>query len=556
MAETKEFKGSEPNPSELKGFEKIIDSISTFVIKVRFKISDIFYGKFQDQDNPNPIKRALDKGIINILGDLASVDFCALLNYAINATRLPGAAFNPNEPPDAITTKWKIQKKAFDIQLLIDNFYSKYGTSLGSDSRTGLIELIRQVNLGFENLADPLAGLQDPDIQNNFPETQIITDFIQKKKDKFTNYASSGIINESQVQSVFDDIDKLRSFLVVIQSLTDPANIVGFIGSGLSKSFQDDLNKINKLIPVEKLIPLLQNTLKSIKNINSIAKKIIYYIDFGKSIIKICVALVKAFNAVRAVILVISNLTPSMFSTQGVSLTLGEVYQQKLKNQGIDKFISILNQIIKVFQSITSFVSDLVIILTDISNKLNLILLNIQSCNPELAKDIEDVKNETDALNETLKAYLNSVNQAREAADTSYGGYTISIVTEELTDEGISLKRRYGVALNSNNIIAVQSTPTFASLDLIIINEVKQLLDSKGLVITSETQLSTDSIVIVSEALKYADDSALTVDDLKVVTEKLEDNENSDLTKFIKNLPGGRALRKKVQANLAKVAQK
>ena len=36
------------------------------------------------------------------------------------------------------------------------------------------------------------------------------------------------------------------------------------------------------------------------------------------------------------------------------------------------------------------------------------------------------------------------------------GNYNIEIVTEQIVDEGINLKRRYGIAIGSDNIIAVQ----------------------------------------------------------------------------------------------------
>jgi hypothetical protein len=244
-----------------------------------------------------------------------------------------------------------------------------------------------------------------------------------------------------------------------------------------------------------------------------------------------------------------------MFSTEGVSLSFNEIYQEKLNELGVKKFIKRLNQMNAVMNLMVIFVTSLVAGMTIIISNLKLILLNIQSCQPDLGNDIQNTIDGLEDSRQQLQKFLDDANSAKNRIDNTFGGYTIEIVTEELTDEGIKLKRRYGIARGGDGIIAVESTPTFASLDLIIINEVKVLLVSKGLVNIGISNLSSDNVVTVLESLNYLGDENISLSNIEItqtdIASLINSNDELGLSSFVNNLPGGKALRKRVRSKLA-----
>jgi hypothetical protein len=211
----------------------------------------------------------------------------------------------------------------------------------------------------------------------------------------------------------------------------------------------------------------------------------------------------------------------------------------------------------------TIFVTSLVAGMGSIIGKLNLVLLNIENCNnvdPELKQDlINTITNLTNTAN-TLQDFLDKSNQTADNKNKRFGTYTIEIVTEQITDEGINLKRRYGIARNSSGYIVVESTPTFASLDLIIINEVKVLLVSKGLVNSNIGGLSSEEEVTVIDALSYLETNDINIDAVTISDQDVENYKTQDaelgLSTFVDNLPGGKSLRKKVRSILSKQSDK
>jgi hypothetical protein len=153
---------------------------------------------------------------------------------------------------------------------------------------------------------------------------------------------------------------------------------------------------------------------------------------------------------------------------------------------------------------------------------------------------------------------LNQYNDQQTKSESQFGKYVIKIVTEQVVDEGINLRRRYGIARDLNGYIVVQSTPTFASLDLIIINEVKSLLVSKGLVSSNLSSLSSEEQVTVLEAAKFLGEDEIGLDNIELSLSDIETIEQQDselgIGTFINNLPGGRALRKRVRDKMVKSA--
>ena len=552
------------NTTTAKGLEKAIGVIARFIIKAQGKTNGILYGQYKlKQDEGTAIQRALDKGVDNLLTNFAGVDFCNLFNYAL--TQIPGGtSFNPNilPPSDPISrAKWNLQNKAFQVQKAIDQYEASYGNVSNSESKLGLSTLIRKITDAFQTVLAPNTGINDPLLLSTFPQLSTASNFLQNALGKFNQYNDVRDIPNTDVVKLLNTIDKVKYYCIAIQGLNSPATVLNFADSIIDGNVQQEIAKINKLVPLKDISKVLKSILRLANNINSIGQNAIKYINTARTVIKIAVLIIKVFNVVKAFLL--GNPLPNIFTTSGITTLFSDTYQEKLSNNGTKKLIKRLNQINAVLNLMTIFVTSLVAGMGSIIGKLNLILLNIENCNnvdPELKQDlINTITNLTNTAN-TLQDFLDKSNQTADNKNKRFGEYTIEIVTEQITDEGINLKRRYGIARNSSGYIVVESTPTFASLDLIIINEVKVLLVSKGLVNSNIGGLSSEEEVTVIDALSYLETDDINIDTVTISDKDVENYKTQDaelgLSTFVDNLPGGKSLRKKVRSILAKQSDK
>ena len=551
------------NTTTAKGLEKIIGIIATFIINAQSSVSKILYGKFKLQNDPNAnkIQKALDKGITNTLADLVGINYCDIINYLIN--QAPGGKpFNPNDEPDDGSTfsrtKFFVQKQAFEVQKIIDQYYQSYGTVNNPESRLGLYTLTKEVNNIFSTILSPQSGLNDPEIIKTFPQTSTITNFLQDVLNKFNQYQSVNDINQAELQKLLRLIEKVKAYCIAIIGLNSPAAFLNFANTISDGGIQDQIAKLNKIIDVPRFLPLIKQIIKTANNINTLGRKLLGYINLGRAVIKICLVLIKIYNVLK--VFFVNIAIPSLFGTKGTDIAINDVFQEKLKEQGEKRFIKRLNQINAVLNLMAICVTTILAGIDDIIQKLNLIKLNLEACNPDLGKEIDDTIANLSSTRNELQDVLNQYNSTGERIDRQFGVYTIEIVTEEVTDEGISLRRRFGIARDNNGYIVVQSTPTFASLELIIVNEVKTLLVSKGLVRFDLGALSSENALTVLESLRFLGNEDLSLENIQFnigdIEAMREEADALGLTNFINNLPGGKALRKKVRQMMSEQSSK
>jgi uncharacterized FlaG/YvyC family protein len=552
------------NTTTAKGLEKVIGLISSFIISAQVKTTGILYGKFKvDDSSSNAIQKALDKGIVNVLEDVAGIDFCNIVNYAIN--KIPGTnSFDPKKRAGDFTnplerSKFIIQKAAFDIQTYIDDYYRSYGDARNPESKLGLSKLINSIT----EVLNTDIGFTNTELLSAFPELSTFGNFLQNSLGVFNRYTDVRQIPNTELQKIISYIDKTRGICIAIQGLNTPGAAINLIDSFTGGAVQDEIAKITKIINPARLIPLLKSILKTANNINSIGVKVLQYINSARTIIKIAVGLIKIFNVLKAFFTALA--VPNQITTVGITTKFSDTYATVLKEQGEKRLIKRLNQINAVLNLTAIFVTSLIGGMANIIGKLNLILLNLENCNnldPSLAEEVKVTVNNLIKTSNGLQKFLDTYNNNAKKLESNFGNYTIKIVTEEVTDQGISLKRRYGVALDSNSNKVLESTPTFASLDQIIINEVKVLLVSQGLVASDLKSMSAEDIQTITDSLNYLEDGEVDIQNLGVSTISSPiddpDNENVDaglgLNAFVNNLPGGKAMRKRMRKILGEQA--
>jgi len=536
-----------------KGLNKGIRVIRNFIIEAQKKTNQILYGK-NSLPTDSPVKglqKFLDKGIINVLKDFATIDFCNLTSYLLNANRA-SRSFNPDKPPQEgglSLTLWRIQRRAYNYQKLIDKYYAQYGTSTGQDSRLGLSELIIQVNLGLNELLNAQDGLGNAEFAKTFPVISPFINYANNARDKFNTYTNVRAIPVEEVQDVLKYIDDIKEYLSIIQNINDPTVIVSVADQVFGgKKVKEDIQKLNQWIGsnLNKTQPSIKGILQQTKNINDVGQKILGYINLARTFIRIMLLLIRVFYIIRKFLFAIP--IPNIFIVQGVTTFSADIAIEKVGRKGIARFVDVLNQLNATLGLIYGFVVTLIVAINEVLNYLRLISLNLQSCNPELAEEINNTIAETEKTQEALQNFINQINEESKNEQEIFGNYTIKIVTEEVTDEGISLRRRYGIAVDQNKNIVAQSTPTFASLDLIIINEVKALLVSKNLVNIGLSDLSLEDSQTILSAIRFLGDEKITIED--ATFESIDFQKDSELSNFVDNLPGGRALRARVRDSL------
>jgi hypothetical protein len=553
------------NTTSAKGLEKAIGVISKFIIKVQGKVNEIFYGKFTSGKEPtNFAKRLLNKGVINLLELIATVDFCNILNYSLNKLPGGGQLFDPNKEPDSTTSfidrkKFFIQKKAYDTQQFIDKYYREYADSNNPQSKVGLFVLIQEIKQSLgDTLLSPTEGINDPLLKENFPQLGTASNFLQNGLGLLDRYTDVRQISNSDVQRILSTIDKIRQYCIIIQGLNNPKNLIGLIDSSLNGAIQRELADIsNLIINPDKAVNVLSSIIKTVNTINNIAQKVLGYITTLQFITRTCIFLIRIFNIVISFLLAI----PIWGLPEGGTLKLADTLNKI--NEFIKKLILRLEQISAVINLIAILATSIVAAIQNVIGKLRIVLLNLESCQTKevgLINEIKDTINNLTKTSDQLQEFLNRYNDQQQESQTRFGNYTISIVTEQVVDEGINLRRRYGIAKDANQYVVVQSTPTFASLDLIIINEVKVLLASKGLVNVGLSSLSPENQVLVSDVSKALGIDDVSLDNISLDLAGIESyNTETDelgINEFINNLPGGRAMRRRIRRKMIENATK
>ena len=555
------------NTTSAIGLEKAIGVVARFMMKIQGNINQILYGKFTSgKEDPNLIKRLLNKGIINLLEGIASVDFCNILNYSLN--NLPdGKIFDPKNPPESTDVvarkKWELQKKAFDTQQFIDQYYREYVDTNNPQSRIGLLLLLQQINSTLSTVvSNANTGLNDPLIKENFPQISTASNFFQNAFGVFNRYTDLRQVPVQEIQKIVSLVDSVRQYSIIIQGLNNPKNAIGLIDSSLNGAIQKELSDISSLIlQPEKASSILKSIIKTVNTINNIAQKVLGFINTLQVITKVCILLIKIFNVVSAFFIALP--IPNMNTTIGITNKFSDILQNKVKEAGQKKLILRLEQIFAVLNLTAIVVTSLYAAIQNIIDKLKLIQRNLDSCpnkNVDLLNEINDSINDLTKTSVKLGNFLNQYNDQQTKSESQFGKYAIKIVTEQVVDEGINLRRRYGIARDTNGYIVVQSTPTFASLDLIIINEVKALLVSKGLVSSNLSSLSSEDQVTILEAARFLGEDEIGLDNIELSVSDIQTIEEQDaelgISTFINNLPGGRALRKRIRDKMINNASK
>lgn len=560
-----------------EGFGKLSHTIQDIITKIEDKIDRYYYGKSNATNISSKTGKfinPLDYGLINVVKLLSSVDLCSLFTYL--SSNIPGstAAFDPekNKSEEKTTfgrVKYNLQYSAYQIQGYIDKFYSDYSDLNSITSRTALGNILAQVKQILENLVgvDSQEVLKNPELLKAFPQITIFENGINNLLIYYNKYSDVRNLPQTDLKKVLSYVDKTRDICVAIQGLSTPKDVLAFIDNQTNGTIQDQLKKLDKLINPKDIAKVVKSILKTLQNIQNICNQIISYVNLGRLVIQLSLILIFVLKIINKFFTAIG--IPNVFTWAGLSTKLSEA-NGKIVDR-IDYFSNRLQEISIVLDSLFNLINDIILKLQQLSDALKMVLSNLENCNnidPTLVSDLSESIKTIDSTVNTFQKYIDTYNNNKKNRTSSFGGYTIQILTEELTDEGIARKRRYGIALDSLQQQVVQSIATFASDDNIIIQEVKLLLIAKNLVKVSGGTLTAKELGIYEEASNYLEDSQIDINKIEDINidvnndDSMNDNEDEgedeadgdslNINAFVNKLKGGRRLRRRMRRMLAK----
>jgi hypothetical protein len=411
------------------GIEKAIIVAGKAINEIRAKMDDLFYGKFEiaaaeESDAVNPMtgfKETLDKGIFYVMDKLLEVDMCNILEYALN--QIPGGkTFDPNVDPETITDplarkKYEIQLKAYQVQVLIDDFYSLYGDNTTSKKKNALVGLIKKVRTILEEVLgippeqvlspeqqieqeasglsfrDSLQGntqvqaarellstngLRDAELVAAFPELQLFSNFMEDVYRVFNKYSDVRNFPSQDVQKALKKIDDIRTIAISIQNLTTVSGAINLADRFLDGRISKFIKMISKIIDPKKIIPFLKTIIDVCRVIIRIANQILRIISFFSNIISLFLLLVKVFWILRKFFLGVP--IPNVFTSVGVTTVASDTLQEIVKEKGFLFFLKRLKQINQLLQTIIGFLRSLVTKLFTLVEKITALIFNIESC--------------------------------------------------------------------------------------------------------------------------------------------------------------------------------
>jgi hypothetical protein len=549
-----------------------LNRFSTEFIKIVKKVdrttTDILQGVPTDvgAQKINPLKY----GLIPLVELMSSIDLCNILNYLID--QVPGGKkFNPNDTKERDTAlgraKYKLQYAAYRIQGYIDGYYNAIddiSNPKNPENVSKAQDVVIKIVQEFRNLTETTDDLfNNAELNNAFPQLANYTNFFTVANTFFDQYTDiRRIPTGPDFKKILSYIDKTRSTCILIQGLNKPRDLIAFADTFLGGKLAEQIQKLQKLIDPKKIESVVKSIQKGVNVAYKAIKSLLTAINIVRTIISIASIIIKVLFVIAKFLKKLP--IPSIFTTTAEPVTIGDAVAKLQKK--VDFFTDRLNEINRILSAVYFFCQKRLTEFGQILNYLQVVRINLQNCDLQESKN-ETIQNIDSAVTDTqstindLNNYINTYDNNNSKRKKRIGEYTIQILTEEVVDEGINLRRRYGIALNNRGIVVAKSVPTFATDDRVIIDEVKLLLPKQNLT----GLIPSEYLAVMDESANYLDTDEPAEQDVFTEDEEIEednDDEDSDppaglgLQGFVNKLKGGRRLRRRMRRETAKAKRK
>lgn len=530
----------------------------------------------------------IQSGLFNVLDALNSVDLCNVLDYLI--TSADARKKKRSETPTAIEKAlYDLQDKAALIRDAIDKFYAFPSDILSnlknSDPQAApapgteppsqpppdnalVGSAMQKYNLGIvsrysSNLFKSANNLQaeaqgaiagvnamtqqtlvDPDVQaalSLIPGFNTNINALQDYIGLADRYADFRAIPNDEFQSILKKLDTTRAVCVTIENMS--------LGSALDLAQQfsgldirSQIAKLNQFMNPAKIVPTLKEVDSSLRSFIATCKSIQSYIRIGRGIIKIALFLVKIYKYIAK--LISQTPIPLMYATYNVVSALENAKEAAKENSTkLELFLLDLNDLMGVIIGVVTYLQQNAVALLQ---RVDLLISKLEQCTAldgsEVLTQLQSTRQLLIATEQELANILTEYNTKANPDSVEYGSYTIRVVEEDVVDNAIGNRRRRGIALDANGIVAAQSDLTFATNRAVIIEETKIKLVSLGLI---SPELSPTDLFII-EAMTYLGNDNVNMDDLNIP----QSNTSTGLNNYLNSLPGGRVMRQRAKTVL------
>ena len=547
------------------GMSKVSKSVWKTMTDYFNKFPELFFGKSSTKKGTKASK-PMDYGIAYLSALLASLDLCSLMKTLSNLSNSMSGKFDSHQDPPPNDQKYKIQKVAYSIQVSIDVFEAAYATT--KNPSTAILGLLSEISPNLTKLGSS-NYLGSPEIRDQYPQVDKFNTIVQETLSKFSNVSTVSNGDKATINSLLKSITLLRQICVLIQGLTSPASLVTFAQSALPPSTFQAIDKLG----VDKIDPKdISKTIAEIEfvtlQIDQALKVVVNYIRVIQQLIRICLILVKVFKVIINFLKVLP--LPNMYTTSGVTTTFADTVNKL--DQYCKNTIKLLNEVNLFVSMIVGFIQGTTAAIDQITLNLETVLKNLKSCQrgdglDQTVAGLENNLSNIKQSNQEMKDFVQNLEAKKSNTKNTYYGYTIQILTEEVTDKQVlkyTIPRRYGIAVNSANIEVVRTDYTFASNDEVIRNQVKLLLQEKHLISQTAGALTSQETDIVNQSINALQDNDITMDDIPndSPTAQIDDpnneNDNSGLgmNSFFNKQKGGKKMRNKVKQIMNQSKQK
>ena len=539
-------------------------------------------------ERPRVGQRLVQSGLFNALDALNSVDLCNVVSYAydnINVKRQP----RPERSTWTTTQTafYTLQDQAGLVVQAIDKYTAYPNVFIGSYLGVGpnavppqqavtqsnaptqggtavqkynmyyLLKSIGEVFSFNTNTTGSLFTSQDAILLREVPGLGSNLNFVNDILGDVNKYSDFNQISTPELLALQTKIGRLRSVCTTIQNLNFKSAI-NLAGNFVGADIRSQISRLNEFVDVTKIIPTLKEINNGIRSFIRIASQVQKVITTGQFIIKLAILFIRVFRFILYFFGILP--IPLIFSTAGAQTKIQDAKDAaRDESNGVVRVLKSINALLGVA---TNFVRYLIVNANELLRRLDTLLLNLQVCDAFKDSDVLNELLETrSSLNTTLNelsSYIISYDSKTNPDTTLFGAYEIRILEEQVVDVSVENRRRRGVALDQAGTIIVQSDLTFATNPDVIIGEVKQKLVALGLVGPDLGTIDGDVLSAVSEAFNFLDNNDILDDDLNIdaavvdLPDNTDENAGLGLNAFVNNLKGGRRLRRRTRAALAK----
>lgn len=489
------------------GSEKAILGFSKKIVSLSTAVDKILMG---DKTLTNK-KSTKYIGMVGILQRLNQVDVCNIISYSLGQLSL-----DKLKPDSKLTSGINnVKQTAFLLSGTINKLYTSgnllnpaQGKIFDTEIQTDQRDQIRKTLLEIKSIINQNLTPEVLSFIATLPNGQNASKTVNDILIFFNTNANITQLPSGKLNDLFKTINDLYSILIAVSTLQSAQSVVA-----LFPNLQEQIKKVQETIEPSRILPTLKGFLNSLKAIQQVCNNILKIVNMIQTIAKVLIVVRQGIQV--AIGIFESNPLPTSVPPGVPPPTIGLISTfESAKNRLKEKE----GELGKILSEIVTLTSIMIIFITDIVSKIQLMIIEIQKliitieqCGILKGYDnslVNDFKSTIKSLQETvnkLKTFTDAYTSVNQDPNLyRFGGYIIKIIDEELVDEGIKNKRRRAVAFDNKGIMVLQGDLTFATDKRILVEELKLKLLQKGLIADTSFAITDEIPLNIASALQLS----------------------------------------------------